>query len=196
MVEQSALSFPTELMLRARLAFRKLATHNCGVMTTKRQRTVAAFFLHVAAMLLMSFGSGAAEPFFFIQLTDPQFGMFTDNTNFTQETANFEFAVATVNRLRPAFVVITGDLVNKPGDTAQIAEYRRIVGKIDRDIPVHDVAGNHDVENVPTPASVAGYTNIFGADHGVQLVIDAADWRTAALSLAGIVTAVGIFPAL
>ena len=107
----------------------------------------------------------AAQPFFFIQLTDPQFGMFTDNTNFVQETVNFEFAVATVNRLKPAFVVITGDLVNKPGDAAQIAEYRRIVAKVDRAIPVYDVAGNHDVENVPTPATIAAYTNRFGPDH-------------------------------
>jgi 3',5'-cyclic AMP phosphodiesterase CpdA len=121
--------------------------------------------LWVLAVLLAPELAPAAAPFFFIQLTDPQFGMFTDNTNFTQETANFEFAVATVNRLRPAFVIVTGDLVNKPGDAAQIAEYRRIVGQIDRSIPVYDVAGNHDVENVPTPASIAGYTNLFGADH-------------------------------
>ena len=64
----------------------------------------------------------AAPPFFFIQLTDPQLGMFTDNKDFVQETANFEFAVAAVNRLKPAFVVITGDLVNKPGD----AGYSRV----------------------------------------------------------------------
>ena len=106
-----------------------------------------------------------AEPFFFIQLTDPQFGMFTENTNFTQETVNFEFAAATVNRLKPAFVVVTGDLVNKPGDGDQIAEYRRILAKIDPSIPVYDVAGNHDVENVPTPESIAAYTNRFGPDH-------------------------------
>jgi serine/threonine-protein phosphatase CPPED1 len=114
--------------------------------------------------LLLSFGARAAEPFFFIQLSDPQFGMFTGNKEFTQETANFEFAAATVNRLRPAFVVITGDLVNKPGDAAQIAEFQRIVGKIDSAIPVYNVAGNHDVENVPTPAAIATYTNQFGPD--------------------------------
>ena len=74
----------------------------------------------------------AAEPFFFIQLSDPQLGMFTENKDFTQDAANFEFAVTAVNRLRPAFVVITGDLVHKPGDAAQIAEYRRIAGKIGR----------------------------------------------------------------
>ena len=121
--------------------------------------------LWLGAILLSRGSTLAAEPFFFIQLTDPQFGMFTENANFLQETANFEFAVATVNRLRPAFVVITGDLVHQPGDAAQIAEYRRIVSKIEQTIPVYDVAGNHDVENVPTPASISGYINIFGSDH-------------------------------
>lgn len=106
----------------------------------------------------------AAEPFFFIQLSDPQLGMFTENRDFVQDAANFEFAVKAVNRLKPAFVVITGDLVHKPGDAAQITEYRRIVGLIDRAIPVYNVAGNHDVENAPTPESLAAYTRIFGPD--------------------------------
>ena len=116
-------------------------------------------------LLLTAVSARAAEPFFFIQLTDPQFGMFADNTNFVQETANFEFAVATVNRLHPAFVVITGDLVNKVGDAAQIKEYKRILAKVDPGIPVYNVAGNHDVGNVPTPKMVAAYTNQFGPDH-------------------------------
>ena len=49
----------------------------------------------------------------FIVMSDPQFGMFTQNRNFEHETANFEFAIATANRLKPAFVVVDGDLVNK-----------------------------------------------------------------------------------
>jgi 3',5'-cyclic AMP phosphodiesterase CpdA len=106
----------------------------------------------------------AEEPWYFIQLSDPQLGMFTENRDFAQDAANFEFAVTAVNRLKPAFVIITGDLVHKPGDAAQIAEYRRIVGKIDRSIPVYNIAGNHDVENVPTPESLAAYTRIFGPD--------------------------------
>jgi serine/threonine-protein phosphatase CPPED1 len=108
-----------------------------------------------------------AEPFFFIQLSDPQLGMFTENRDFVQDAANFEFAVAAVNRLRPEFVVITGDLIHKPGDAAQIAEYRRIVGKIDRSIPVYNIAGNHDVENAPTPETLAAYEKIFGPDRYV-----------------------------
>jgi 3',5'-cyclic AMP phosphodiesterase CpdA len=121
--------------------------------------------LGIGMMLLVSSVAPAAEPFFFIQLTDPQFGMSTTNQDFAQETANFEFAVATVNRLRPAFVVITGDLVNQPGDAAQIAEYQRILRRIDSTIPVYNVAGNHDIENIPTPVRIAAYTNQFGPDH-------------------------------
>ena len=132
----------------------------------KRLLIVTIRFLGIAAMLcLSSFAARAAEPFFFIQLSDPQFGMFTGNKDFAQETANFEFAVASINRLHPAFVIITGDLVNKPGDAAQIAEYKRIVGKIDSSIPVYDVVGNHDIENVPTPDTIVAYTNLFGPDH-------------------------------
>ncbi len=124
----------------------------------------------LAALILLAFlalapvRAAADEPFFFIQLSDPQLGMFTENKDFVQDAANFEFAVTAVNRLRPAFVVVTGDLVHKPGDSAQIAEYRRIVAKIDPSIPVYNIAGNHDVQNVPTPESLAGYTKIFGPD--------------------------------
>jgi serine/threonine-protein phosphatase CPPED1 len=122
------------------------------------------FLLAVAAWLTALPAGRAAEPFFFIQLSDPQFGMFTENRDFAQETANFEFAVASVNRLKPAFVVITGDLIHKPGDMPQIVEYLRISGKIDPRIPVYNVSGNHDVENVPTATAISVYTNIFGPD--------------------------------
>src|ERR1035437_8131177 len=74
-------------------------------------------------------GTLAAQTF--IQMSDPQFGMYTKDADFAHETANFEFAIATANRLMPAFVVITGDLINKPGDAAQAAEDKRIAAKLD-----------------------------------------------------------------
>jgi serine/threonine-protein phosphatase CPPED1 len=117
------------------------------------------------AVLLVPWLAGASEPWFFIVLSDPQFGMFAKDKNFVQETANFEFAVATVNRLHPRFVVVCGDLVNKPGDPGQIAEYQRILAKVDREIPVYSVPGNHDVGNSPTTATVNEYRQKIGADH-------------------------------
>lgn len=134
-------------------------------MMTNVGRLVWLGALAVALTVLSGMTGEAAEPFFFIQLTDTQFGMFTTNKDFTQETANCEFAVATINRLHPAFVVITGDLVNKGGDAAQIAEFKRVFGKVDRLIPVYNVAGNHDVGNMPTPYTISAYTNVFGPDH-------------------------------
>jgi 3',5'-cyclic AMP phosphodiesterase CpdA len=90
--------------------------------------------------------------------------MYAKDQNFTQETANFEFAIANVNRLHPRFVVILGDLVNRHGDKAEIAEYKRILKKIDPAIPVYSIAGNHDVGNVPTPDTVDAYRTNIGRD--------------------------------
>lgn len=103
--------------------------------------------------------------YFFVQLADTQFGMFTGDRDFAQETANYEFVVANINRLRPRFVVICGDLINKVGDPAQTAEYLRITKKIDPSIPVYPVPGNHDVGNEPTPETLAYYRQHFGPDH-------------------------------
>lgn len=125
-------------------------------------KTLLRLLLALAAISIASVRVAAAEPFFFIQLTDPQLGMFTDNADFAQDAANLEFAVATVNRLRPAFVIITGDLINKPGDPAQLAAYRRLTGKVDPAIPVYHLAGNHDIGNTPTPATIAAYEQVLG----------------------------------
>jgi serine/threonine-protein phosphatase CPPED1 len=121
--------------------------------------------ISVGLPLAVSARASAGEPFFFIQLTDPQFGMCAKNANVEQDTANFEFAMATANRLKPAFVIVTGDLVNKPGDIAQTSEYLRIAAKLDRSIRLYNVPGNHDVGNDPTPESIAAYTAKFGPDH-------------------------------
>lgn len=105
------------------------------------------------------------QSWFFAVLSDPQFGMYAKDQNFTQETANFEFAIANLNRLHPRFVVICGDLVNRTGDSAEIAEYKRILRKLDPSIPVYSVAGNHDVGNVPTPATLDAFHVSIGRDY-------------------------------
>jgi 3',5'-cyclic AMP phosphodiesterase CpdA len=125
-------------------------------------RTILCFLALTAILIAAQNGPGE---FFFIQLADTQFGMFTADRDFTQETANYEFVVANINRLRPRFVVICGDLINKVGDPAQTAEYLRITAKIDRAIPVYAVPGNHDVGNEPTPETLAYYRQHFGPDH-------------------------------
>lgn len=101
----------------------------------------------------------------FIQMSDPQFGMYTKNVGFAHETANFEFAIATANRLKPAFVVVTGDLINDSKNAAQAAEYKRISAKLDPKIRLFSVPGNHDVENEPDEQTLAAYRKRVGPDY-------------------------------
>jgi 3',5'-cyclic AMP phosphodiesterase CpdA len=107
----------------------------------------------------------AADPLFFVQASDPQFGFLADNKDFKQETANWEFAITNLNRLHPAFLVVTGDLTHKAGDADQIAEYKRINRKLDPSIHLYSVPGNHDQNNDPTPETVAAYRGNYGADY-------------------------------
>ncbi len=129
-----------------------------------KKRFIKGFALALAG-LFWGAKTAAAADFFFLQMSDPQFGMYAADRDFSQETANFEFAIANANRLKPAFVVVTGDLVNKAGDAAQTSEYLRIAAKLDRSIPIYNVAGNHDVGNEPTPQSLAAYRKRFGRDY-------------------------------
>jgi predicted phosphodiesterase len=101
----------------------------------------------------------------FIQMSDPQFGMFEKDAGFLHETANFAFAIAAANRIQPAFVIVTGDLTNKPGDAAQVAEFHRIARTLDGKVRLYTVPGNHDVGNEPTAQSLAAYRKNYGDDY-------------------------------
>jgi serine/threonine-protein phosphatase CPPED1 len=122
------------------------------------------WLIRLIAFCAFAIASSSAQsaPWFFAILSDPQMGMYAHDRDFAQETANLEFAVANLNRLHPQFVVVCGDLVNRTGDAAEIAEYKRILQKLDPSIPVYNVPGNHDLGNVPTPASIQAYRAAFG----------------------------------
>lgn len=104
-------------------------------------------------------------PFFFVQLADPQFGFMDD----AQERKNAEAAVQHINRLKPRFAIVCGDLVHpNPGTTdyeAKVALFCAIFAKIDPAIPLICVSGNHDVGNTPDAAGLAAYRKRFGDDY-------------------------------
>ncbi|MHC4761836.1 MAG: metallophosphoesterase [Planctomycetota bacterium] len=103
-------------------------------------------------------------PFFFIQMADTQFGFFEKNESFARETELFEKAVSHANRLRPAFVVICGDIINKSGNERQKAEFFRICSKLNKGIPLYLVAGNHDISKKPGMEELMWYRKNFGKD--------------------------------
>ena len=105
------------------------------------------------------------KPFMFIQMADTQFGMKDKDKSFDFETKNFELAVDKANKMKPAFIVICGDLINKPGDFEQKREFKRIIKKLHKSIPLYLVSGNHDIGNVPTKESIEAYNREFGKDY-------------------------------
>ena len=98
--------------------------------------------------------TGDFVPFFFIVAADPQL--------FWGPVKLWETAVAHANRLKPAFMVVCGDLIQEPGNEEQAKAYLEVAGKLDESIPLYNAAGNHDVEAEPTPQSLAWYEEHFG----------------------------------
>ncbi len=129
------------------------------------RRLLSALSLFVCLVPLAAHSQQPPHSWFFAVLADPQFGMYAHDANFTQETSNFEFVVQSLNRLHPAFVVVNGDFVNRTGSTAEIAEYKRILKELNSSIPVYNVAGNHDVGNVPSQTHIMAYRASFGWDY-------------------------------
>src|SRR5690606_39118634 len=52
-----------------------------------------------------------------------------------------------------------------PGDAAQIAAYKAVANKLDPNIPLYNLPGNHELENQVTPELLAGYRSEFGKDY-------------------------------
>ncbi len=142
--------------------------------------------------------------FSFIQLADPQFGLFASSSRktdeeiatfakrgsiirktpliegFTPETALFTRAIEHANWLKPAFVVVCGDMVNECDNDDQVAEVKRIAGLLHPSIPIHWVPGNHDVavDHInPDLESIESYLQNFGSDYyafshgGVRFIV-------------------------
>ncbi|TWU20316.1 Calcineurin-like phosphoesterase superfamily domain protein [Novipirellula galeiformis] len=109
------------------------------------------------------------RPFFFMQLADTQYGMFSGNKGFDQEVALVEQAVKHINRLRPRFVIVCGDLTNATPNharyQAQVSQFQQDFSNVDPEIPLVCVCGNHDIGNRPTRESIASYQQNFGDDY-------------------------------
>ncbi|HKI88022.1 MAG TPA: metallophosphoesterase [Draconibacterium sp.] len=128
------------------------------------KQSIIFTFLFLLPVILTAQKKDLSKPWFFIQVTDPQFGMFENNKGFEKETVLYEKAVSEINQLHPDFVMITGDLVHNGKDAAEIAEFKGITAKIDPDIPVYYTPGNHDLGQEPTGQSIHTFIKNYGYD--------------------------------
>jgi len=126
----------------------------------------------------------------FIQMADPQFGMFSSISKLTEEeaisrsregltlryveqefdgfapeTQLFSKAIRYANEYKPDFVVMCGDMVHEADSEDQRNELFRITSQLNKDIPIYWVAGNHDVGNTPTASTLNAYRELYGKDN-------------------------------
>ena len=127
----------------------------------KKIISVVCFLLAV----FVSHGIAAdSAPFFFLQLSDPQFGFIDNNKSISAETEAMNKAVTAINQLKPPFVVITGDFVNNSKSKEQIAAYKSMIAQIDSSVKVYMIPGNHDIGKV-SRSSIDNYKKNYGETH-------------------------------
>lgn len=119
-------------------------------------------------------------PFYFIQGADPQFGLMkawstgdsdSGGDEWEQEIRLTEQAIQAINKLnpKPRFFVLCGDLIHAmpgaPWRKEQTADLQRVLRRVDSEIPLVLVSGNHDVGNAPTPETIAEFQQTWGDDY-------------------------------
>ena len=101
------------------------------------------------------------EPFTFVQMSDTQIGFMDRSPGYGQSDSLMMAAVAAVNAVDPAFILLTGDLVNDPYDAVQDSIYRVRLAELKA--PVHIIPGNHDMKGF-SEEEHAHYMSMRGSD--------------------------------
>ena len=126
----------------------------------------------------------------FIQMADPQFGMFLAFSklseqqkaerigsgmrlrfldekieNLSNEIRLFTKAIEIANEWSPDFVVICGDMTHDQNSVEQRAKVFSIARQLNDKIDLHWVAGNHDVGKDPTKQSLEKFRKNYGSDN-------------------------------
>ena len=128
--------------------------------------------------------------FLFIQMADPQFGMYEHFSKLTNkeieyirnvkgmnildthdlsglnfEIENFNKAIDIANSIKPKFVIICGDMINSTEEYDQYQNFIKICNRLSKDIKIYFAPGNHDIDNQEiTKDSLENYKKSFGDD--------------------------------
>ena len=102
------------------------------------------------------------QPFSFVQYTDPQLGF----GEYERDLRMWRVAVEMINRERPDFVLLCGDLVDDPYDPAAWQDFFSVYAALQ--VPCYFVPGNHDIGwKKIDPELLRSYREKIGDDYGV-----------------------------
>ena len=101
--------------------------------------------------------------FTFVQIADPQLGYCSKAKDLEFTVDNYRRVIDIVNDMKPAFVVVSGDMVHRHKNKAHVEAYRQMLKRFDPSIPVFHIPGNHDMPKMEE-GSVKQYMDQFGYD--------------------------------
>lgn len=99
-------------------------------------------------------GYSQQKEFRFIVAADPQL--------FRGSKEDLDKAIASINELEPAFVVMCGDLVETPSNQEQIGAYKESVSRLKPTIQLYNMPGNHDLGRPVAVQHISTYQKNFG----------------------------------
>lgn len=127
----------------------------------------------VGIALMITVACNSFKPFTFVQMSDTQIGFIDKSPQYTHSDSLMRAAVEAANALCPAYVFITGDLVDNPADPVQDSVYRARVAEFKA--PVYSVPGNHDYmgftrEKQEAYIALRGYDRFSFRDRGCAFI--------------------------
>jgi len=105
--------------------------------------------------------SACSDELTFVHMSDPQIGFLDDSENFRDSDSLLRKAVASINELKPSFVIVTGDMLNNWNNCQQKEIFRADMSLIDPSIPVYYTPGNHDIPEF-NDEIVSNYNDLIG----------------------------------
>ena len=127
----------------------------------------------IVLALLISAACNRFEPFTFVQMADTQIGFLDDSPAWCHSDSLMKAAVDAANALKPACVIIAGDLVDNPSDPVQDSIFTTRLKEIQA--PVYTLPGNHDYqgtepEKLQRYIALRGYERFSFKDHGCAFI--------------------------
>jgi serine/threonine-protein phosphatase CPPED1 len=71
-----------------------------------------------------------------------------------------------VNIVNPAFLMVSGDLVNTKRNMTQVNEFKTYAAQLKPTIPMYTIPGNHDIGDIPTASDYSFWQTNFGYPPG------------------------------
>ena len=137
----------------------------CNILIESNMKLKKAFRAIILPVIL---AVSSCSPKFFVQISDPQLGFFSNNKDFEKEKVLMDRIIKDVNRIRPDMVVFSGDLVHDRNNMSQLEGFEQMCKEIDSRIPIYYIPGNHDIGNDASHGEVLKFIERYGSDRFVH----------------------------